>query len=131
MPEKVVINISKDAPVPKCPMPGHNWKEIVFNNEVTWFASYKDNTIKKIHKYFFLSANSKFKGLNDKKKYEKARKLKSFIQTVRSDYEKMLISRDLKDRQIGTATYLIDFLALRVGNEKDEDEAETYGCCSL
>jgi DNA topoisomerase-1 len=29
------------------------------------------------------------------------------------------------------ATYLIDKLALRVGNEKGEDEADTVGCCSL
>jgi DNA topoisomerase-1 len=28
-------------------------------------------------------------------------------------------------------TYLIDKLALRVGNEKGEDEADTVGCCSL
>ena len=28
-------------------------------------------------------------------------------------------------------TYLIDQLALRVGNEKGEDEADTVGCCSL
>lgn len=26
---------------------------------------------------------------------------------------------------------MIDKLALRVGNEKDEDEADTVGCCSL
>jgi DNA topoisomerase I len=25
----------------------------------------------------------------------------------------------------------LDSLALRVGNEKDEDEADTVGCCSL
>ena len=34
-------------------------------------------------------------------------------------------------RQRGTATYLIDKFALRVGNEKSEDEADTVGCCSL
>lgn len=28
-------------------------------------------------------------------------------------------------------TYLIDKLALRVGNEKGDDEADTVGCCSL
>jgi DNA topoisomerase I len=37
----------------------------------------------------------------------------------------------LKNKQLGTATYLIDKLALRVGNEKGEDEADTQGCCSL
>lgn len=37
----------------------------------------------------------------------------------------------MKNKQLGTATYLIDKLALRVGNEKGEDEADTQGCCSL
>lgn len=35
------------------------------------------------------------------------------------------------EKQLGTAAYLIDRLALRVGNEKDEDTADTVGCCSL
>jgi DNA topoisomerase-1 len=33
--------------------------------------------------------------------------------------------------QRATAMYLIDRLALRAGNEKGEDEADTVGCCSL
>ena len=35
------------------------------------------------------------------------------------------------DRQRATAVYLIDQFALRAGNEKGEDEADTVGCCSL
>ena len=35
------------------------------------------------------------------------------------------------DRQRATAMYFIDRLALRAGNEKGEDEADTVGCCSL
>lgn len=34
-------------------------------------------------------------------------------------------------RQRATAVYFIDRFALRNGNEKGEEEAETYGCCSL
>lgn len=34
-------------------------------------------------------------------------------------------------RQRATAVYLIDKFALRAGNEKGEDEADTVGCCSL
>lgn len=34
-------------------------------------------------------------------------------------------------RQRATAMYLIDRLALRAGNEKGDDEADTVGCCSL
>lgn len=37
----------------------------------------------------------------------------------------------MADRQRATALYFIDKLALRAGNEKGEDEAETFGCCSL
>lgn len=40
-------------------------------------------------------------------------------------------SDDITDNQLGVCTYLIDRLALRVGNEKGEDEADTVGCCSL
>jgi DNA topoisomerase-1 len=35
------------------------------------------------------------------------------------------------ERQIGTAMWVIDILALRVGGEKSDDEADTVGCCSL
>lgn len=37
----------------------------------------------------------------------------------------------MADRQRATAMYLIDRLALRAGNEKGEEEADTVGCCSL
>lgn len=37
----------------------------------------------------------------------------------------------MADRQRATAMYLIDQLALRAGNEKGDDEADTVGCCSL
>ena len=41
-------------------------------------------------------------------------------------------SKKLAERQRATAIYLIDVLALRVGNEKDKSEvADTVGCCSL
>lgn len=42
-------------------MPGHNWKEIVHNKEVTWLGGYKDDTINKTHKYTQMAATSKFK----------------------------------------------------------------------
>ena len=34
-------------------------------------------------------------------------------------------------RQTATAMWIIDVLALRAGNEKDDDLADTVGCCSL
>lgn len=41
------------------------------------------------------------------------------------------VLQDGDDRQLGCAMWLIDILALRVGGEKGEDEADTVGCCSL
>jgi len=130
-PENCTLNLGEDNPVPKCSLDGHAWNDIVFNDEATWLAYYKENTEKGNTKYVFLASKSKFKGLNDKKKYEKARKLKDKINSIREDYNKQLTSDNEEKRQLGVATYLIDKLALRVGNEKNEDEADTVGCCSL
>ncbi|KAK6590563.1 DNA topoisomerase I [Cryptosporidium xiaoi] len=132
-PEEVILNLAEDAPVPKVPnsMSGHAWKDIFHDNSVTWLAYYRD-TINNQFKYVFLSASSGFKGMSDYNKYEKARKLKNYIDAIRGDYRKKMTSGDITQRQLGTATYLIDFLALRVGGEKDTDEeADTVGCCSL
>lgn len=59
--------------------------------------------------------------MNDMKKYEKARVLKGKIDSIRQDYLKKIQDKDLRNRQLGVATYLIDTLALRAGNEKDSD----------
>ena len=131
-PEDVTLNIGEDAPVPRIEHPaGHAWREIVHDNTVTWLGYYHD-TINGMYKYMFLNAASGFKGQSDWEKYEKARRLKRFIQGIRSDYEKKLRSSDKHDKNLGTVAYLIDRLALRVGNEKNTDEeADTVGCCSL
>ncbi len=126
--EDITLNVGDDEPVPICTQPGHCWGEIVNNNEGTWLAYYK---VRKNTKYVFLSSSSKFKGMSDYKKYEKAKKLKNCIEDIRKDYYKKLEDKDPENRQLGVATYLIDRLALRVGNEKGEDEADTVGCCTL
>ncbi len=50
------------------------------------------------------------------KKYEKARILKGKIKVIREDYLKKIEDKDIRTRQLGVATYLIDILALRAGN---------------
>ncbi|KAH7860063.1 hypothetical protein Vadar_008715 [Vaccinium darrowii] len=130
-PKDITINIGKDAPVPECPIPGERWKEIRHDNTVTWLAFWNDPINPKEFKYVFLAASSSMKGQSDKVKYEKARLLKDYIHGIRSVYTKDFTSKDVTKRQIAVATYLIDKLALRAGNEKDDDEADTVGCCTL
>ncbi|PLN78100.1 DNA topoisomerase I [Aspergillus taichungensis] len=128
-PEQITINIGKDARVPP-PPEGHRWKEVKHDQEGTWLAMWQEN-INGNYKYVMLAANSDVKGQSDYKKFEKARELKYHIEKIRKDYRKNLKHELMVERQKATAVYLIDQFALRAGNEKGEDEAETVGCCSL
>ncbi|GAA5863944.1 hypothetical protein JCM3774_004426 [Rhodotorula dairenensis] len=128
-PEQITINIGKDAPVPQPPK-GHKWKSVVHDNNVTWLATWKENINNNV-KYVFLAAGSSLKGQSDLKKFEKARALKAHVDRIRADYTADLRSKEMAIRQRATAVYLIDRFALRAGNEKGEDEADTVGCCSL
>ncbi|XP_044970723.1 DNA topoisomerase 1 beta-like [Hordeum vulgare subsp. vulgare] len=130
-PSDITINIGEGAPVPVCPIPGESWKEVKHDNTVTWLAFWNDPINQKDFKYVFLAASSSLKGQSDKEKYEKARKLKDHIRNIRANYTKDFRSKDQVKKQIAVATYLIDKLALRAGNEKDDDEADTVGCCTL
>ena len=78
-----------------------------------------------------LNPSSKLKGEKDMMKYEKARQLKQMISKIRDDYTAEFKSKEMRIRQRSVALYFIDKLALRAGNEKDEDQADTVGCCSL
>ena len=129
VPEQITINIGKEATVP-APPEGHRWKEIKHDNEGTWLAMWQEN-INGAYKYVMLAANSDVKGQSDYKKFEKARELKKHIDHIRTDYQGDLKNKVMADRQRATAVYLIDQFALRAGNEKGEDEADTVGCCSL
>ena len=54
-----------------------------------------------------------------------------YIDKIREDYERAWDSAKVQERQMGVALYFIDKLALRAGHEKDDDEADTVGCCNL
>jgi DNA topoisomerase I len=95
-----------------------------------WLATWPD-VVNNSSKYVQFAASSSLKGKSDYIKYETARKLKGKIDEIRNDYTEGFKSKDEKVRQISTAVYFIDKLALRVGNEKGEEEADTVGCCSL
>lgn len=128
-PEDITLNLAADAPIPPAPE-GHSWGEVRHDKSVVWLAMWKEN-ISDSFKYVKLAANSSIKGISDMKKFETARRLKDHIERIRADYRKMLKDQFMQNRQIATATYLIDVFALRAGGEKGDDEADTVGCCSL
>ncbi|CAK9799123.1 DNA topoisomerase 1 [Anthophora quadrimaculata] len=119
----------RDSNIPK-PPPGHKWKEIRHDPNVTWLASWTENIQGQV-KYVMLNPSSKLKGEKDWQKYETARKLAQSIDKIRAEYREDWKSKEMRIRQRAVALYFIDKLALRAGNEKDEDQADTVGCCSL
>ncbi|EDV21656.1 uncharacterized protein TRIADDRAFT_30199, partial [Trichoplax adhaerens] len=126
----IIINIGKDAKLP-APPPGQKWKEVRYDNKVTWLASWTENINGSI-KYIMLNPTSKIKAEKDYQKYETARKLKRYIDKIRQDYKADWKSKEMRIRQRSAALYFIDRLALRAGHEKEEGEsADTVGCCSL
>ncbi|EMP38241.1 DNA topoisomerase 1 [Chelonia mydas] len=130
MPEDIIINCSKDSKVPP-PPPGHKWKEVRYDNKVTWLVSWTENIQGSI-KYIMLNPSSRIKGEKDWQKYETARRLKKCVDKIRNQYREDWKSKEMKVRQRAVALYFIDKLALRAGNEKEEGEtADTVGCCSL
>uniref|UniRef100_A0A2K5V966 DNA topoisomerase I n=1 Tax=Macaca fascicularis TaxID=9541 RepID=A0A2K5V966_MACFA len=114
MPEDVVINCSRDSKIPKPPA-GHQWKEVRSDNTVMWLAAWTESIQNSI-KYVMLNPCSKLKGEKAWQKFETARRLRGFVDEIRSQYQADWKSQEMKTRQRAVALYFIDKLA---------------GCCSL
>ena len=121
----VILNMSKDAPRPE-----GRWKDIVENRGATWLASWTDYLTQKT-KYVWLADTSEIKQSMDRAKYLKAEKLSSGIDRILDSVARDMASRDPKKRKISTVCYLIYRTAMRVGDEKDPDEADTVGATTL
>ena len=129
-PENVYLNLDKNAKIPQ-PNVNGKWGGVIHENTVVWLATWKDNITGK-NKYIFTSLDSFFKAKSDESKFDLARKLKNKAGSIREKYELQLNDDNIKNKQLATALYFIDHLALRVGGKKDtKDEADTVGVTSL
>ena len=90
--ESVAINISEDACVPPCTLPGHAWQSVRHDPTVTWLCSWQEN-VQNSCKYVMLAASSSFKGKSDMEKYSKAISLKGCIHKIRNDYTTKIKSK--------------------------------------
>jgi DNA topoisomerase-1 len=125
-PKDVTLNLGEDASVPEGP-----WKAIVHDHYSTWLASWIENLTGK-RKYVWLHDSSYLRQDNDKAKYDTAKKLEYYISDIEKEIiNQMLNSKDVTRKKISTVCYLIHKLAMRVGDEKDPDEADTIGASTL
>jgi DNA topoisomerase-1 len=123
--QDITLNLSPGAPRPE-----GDWAEIVWQPESLWVARWQDQLSGKL-KYVWLSDTAPVKQRREAAKFDQAIELHESLDTVRAAVQEDLRNEDPKLRMIATACYLIDALSLRVGDEKDSDEADTVGATTL
>ncbi len=121
----IILNLGEDAPVPEA-----NWKAVVHDHDSIWLAKWIDKLTGK-EKYVWLADSSKIRQERDKAKYDTAMRLAKRIGKVIAKVEEGMKAGDEKRRKVATVCYLIYRLAMRVGDEKDADEADTVGASTL
>jgi len=121
----VTLNLGKEADIPK-----GNWGKIVHDRDSMWIASWMDILTQK-RKYVWLADTAGIKQERDQAKYDKARNLAKEIESVKTQIVKDMQNKEQKPKRIATACYLIYRTAMRVGDEKDPDEADTVGATTL
>ncbi|MGQ9683985.1 MAG: hypothetical protein ACUVX9_15750 [Anaerolineae bacterium] len=121
----ITLNLSPDAPTP----PG-DWGGRVWEAESMWIARWKDKLSGKT-KYIWLADTASIKQDKEARKFDRATQLNASIDVVRAHICAGLQDPDPRRRRVATAAYLIDKLCLRVGDEKDPDEADTVGATTL
>ena len=121
----IELNLSPNAPKP----PG-KWKNIMWQPDSMWIARWQDKLAGKM-KYVWFSDSSILKQKRDIEKFEKARELRRNLVRVQRHILGNLNSDDLRRKKTATVCFLIDKLKIRVGDEKDPDEADTIGASTL
>jgi len=121
----VTLNLGKEAKVPE-----GKWGKIVHDRDSMWIASWMDILTQK-RKYVWLADTAGIKQERDQAKYDKAKNLSREIENVKTQIIKDMQDKEQKNKRIATACYLIYRTAMRVGDEKDPDEADTVGATTL
>ncbi len=124
-PRDVTLNLSKD----ESPPPEYPWKA-VHDHESTWLARWEE-VLTGAMKYVWLHDSSDIRQKRDQLKYENAIRLGHRIDRVSRYISRGMHAREVKKRKLATVSYLIERLAMRVGDEKEEDEADTVGASTL
>jgi DNA topoisomerase-1 len=123
--EDIILNLSPDSP-----RPDGKWKDIVWEPEKMYLAKWNDKLSGKV-KYVWFSDSAFLKQNREKEKFEKAGKLDEKITIVEKHVLESLDSEDSEKRKIATVCWLILAQNIRVGDEKDPDEADTVGAITL
>ncbi len=123
--QDIILNLPPDAP-----KPAGNWKGIIWEPNKMYVAKWEDKLTGKI-KYVWFSDTAFLKQNREKEKFQKAETLGKAIKQIEQHILKNLDSADESRRKVATVSWLILVPNMRVGDEKDPDEADTVGAITL
>jgi DNA topoisomerase I len=121
--EDITLNLSPDAPKPE------GWK-VTWEPNKMYVAKWIDKLTGKV-KYVWFSDTAFLKQNREKEKFQKAETLGKQIKQIEAHILKNLDSKDVEKRKVATVSWLILVPNMRVGDEKDPDEADTVGAITL
>jgi DNA topoisomerase-1 len=123
--QDIILNLPPDAPKPE-----GNWKGVVWEPEKMYVAKWEDKLTGKI-KYVWFSDTAFLKQNREKEKFQKAETLSKQIKAIEQHILRNLDDKDESRRKVATVSWLILVPNMRVGDEKDPDEADTVGAITL
>jgi DNA topoisomerase I len=123
--QDIILNLPPDIP-----KPAGNWKGIVWEPNKMYVAKWEDKLTGKI-KYVWFSDTAFLKQNREKEKFQKAETLGKQIGVIEKHILKNLDDKDDNRRKVATVSWLILVPNMRVGDEKDPDEADTVGAITL
>ncbi len=127
----IILNLPKDEKGKLLvPRPAGNWKDIVWEPNKMYVAKWEDKLTGKI-KYVWFSDTAFLKQNREKEKFFKAETLGKQIKTIEQHILRNLNDKDDLRRKTATVAWLILVPNMRVGDEKDPDEADTVGAITL
>lgn len=121
--QDITLNLSPDAPKPE------GWK-VTWEPNKMYVAKWVDKLTGKV-KYVWFSDTAFLKQTREKEKFQKAETLGKQISVIEKHILKNLEDKDETRRKVATVSWLILVPNMRVGDEKDPDEADTVGAITL
>jgi DNA topoisomerase I len=121
--EDITLNLSPDSPKPE------GWK-VTWEPQKMYVAKWEDKLTGKI-KYVWFSDTAFLKQNREMEKFKKAEDLGKQIKSIESHILKNLDDKNEDRRKVATVCWLILNPNMRVGDEKDPDEADTVGAITL
>lgn len=115
---------------PLNPIPDGRWKDVVWEPDKMYIAKWEDKLTGKI-KYVWFSDTAFLKQNREKEKFQKAEALGKQIDKIEQHIIKNLDAKEEARRKVATVSWLILVPNMRVGDEKDPDEADTVGAITL